>query len=149
MHGVQIFQNSDGETDAHGLEAEVQVAPSRRLRFLGNYSLARARLPDGLDVEDVPTQHGSLSAIYQWPAANLTVGAAARLVAGYRVTGGKDTFDPRVMADLNLVWSVLRSIDLELQLRNLLDERAKLPKHGLPDVPLPRFRALATLACGF
>ncbi|HXU82272.1 MAG TPA: TonB-dependent receptor [Polyangia bacterium] len=146
--GVQIFRNNDGDTRAQGLEAEVQVAPSRRLRFLGNYSLARARAPGDVDVEDVPTQHATLSGIFQWPAAHLTAGATARWVAGYRVTAGPDSHEPTVMADLNLVWSVLPSIDLELQLRNLLDERAKLPKHGRPDVPLPRFRALATLAVG-
>jgi len=146
---VNIFRNSDGEIDARGLEVEAQVAPSRHLRFLANYSLARARGPGGIDVEDVPTQHATLSAIHLWPAAHLTVGGAARYVAGYRVAAGRDSFAPRVMVDLNLVWSVLRSIDLELQVRNLLDERAKLPKHGRPDVPLPRFHVLGTVACGF
>ena len=147
--GVNIFRNSDGETDARGLEAELQVVPIRPLRFLGNYSLARARAPGDVDVEDVPTQHATLSAMYQWPAANLTIGAAARYVAGYRVMAARDLHHAVVMADLNIVWSILPSIDLELQARNLLDEREKLPKHGRPDVPLPRFRVLATLACGF
>ena len=154
LDGVQYqnlntFRNSDGETNARGMEAEVQVAPSRHLRFLANHSWARARDPGDHDVEDVPVQHASLATIYRLPAAPLTLAAVARWAQGYRVAGGKDARTNVVMGDINVVWSIARSFDFELALHNVLDQKAKLPKHGVPDVPLPRFHVVGTLVCGF
>ena len=39
--------------------------------------------------------------------------------------------------------------DLELKVRNVLDDTTRLPKRGHPDVPLPRRHLLLTLAWGF
>jgi outer membrane receptor for ferrienterochelin and colicins len=148
---LNIFVNGEGEADAHGFEAELRVAPTRRLRLFANHSWARARDPAGHDVEDVPTRHATLGAVYQAPSpwGRLTLGGAARWVQGFRVAAGKDSREEAVWADVNLVWSFSRWLDLELQARNVLGTSTKLPKHGVPDVPQPGFRLLGTLACGF
>ena len=154
LDGVQyqalnVFENSAGETDARGIETELQVAPTRQLRVLANHSWARARDANDHDVEDVPIQHATLAVIYRMAALPVTGSATVRWIRGYRVSAGPDSHDNAVLADLNLIWAVARGLALELQARNLLDDATKLPKHGLPDVPQPRFHLVASLACGF
>jgi outer membrane receptor for ferrienterochelin and colicins len=146
---VNVFENSQGETDARGIETEIQLAPTRSLRFLANHSWARARDRNDHDVEDVPSSHATLATIYQMTALPLTLAASARWVRGYRVSAGPDSHDNAVMADVNVVWAFARGFDFELQARNVFDDRTKLPKHGLPDVPQPRVHVVGTLACGF
>jgi outer membrane receptor for ferrienterochelin and colicins len=154
LDGVQyqalnIFENSEGEIDAKGIETEIQLAPTRRLRFLANHSWARTRDAQEHDVEDVPIWHATFATIYQMAALPVTLAASARWVRGYRVSAGKDSRDNSVMADVNAIWSLSQDFHLELQARNLLDDTTKLPKHGLPDVPQPRFRVITSLACRF
>jgi outer membrane receptor protein involved in Fe transport len=147
--GVNIFQNSPGDIDARGTEAEVQLAASVDLRFFGNYSWALARNDAGQHLEDVPVQTANLGVIYRIQPVGLTVAGALRWIDAYRATGGLAEPDGSVMVDLNAGWALGKGFRFELQARNLLDQHAKLPKHGVEDVPLPRFHLLGTLAYGF
>jgi outer membrane receptor for ferrienterochelin and colicins len=146
---LNTFENSEGEIDAKGIETEIQLAPTRRLRFLANHSWARARDAQDHDLEDVPIWHATFATIYRMAALPVTLAASARWIRGYRVSEGKDSHDNALMADLNAIWALAQDFDLELQARNLLDDATKLPKHGRPDVPQPRFRIIASLACRF
>jgi outer membrane receptor for ferrienterochelin and colicins len=146
--GVNIFQNSPGAIDAKGTEAEVQVAASVDLRMFGSYSWALARNDDGQHLEDVPVQTANLGVVYRIMPVGITVAGGVRWVDAYRAVGREEP-DGSVMVDLNAGWAFAKGFRFELQARNLLDQHAKLPKHGVEDVPLPRFHVLGTLAYGF
>jgi outer membrane receptor protein involved in Fe transport len=147
--GVNIFQNSPGDVDARGTEAEVQAAASVNLRLFASYAWALAKNDDGQHLEDVPVQTANLGVIYRIMPVGITVAGALRWIDAYRATGGRDEADGSVLLDLNAGWAFAKGFRFELQARNVLDQHAKLPKHGVEDVPLPRFHVLGTLAYGF
>jgi outer membrane receptor protein involved in Fe transport len=147
--GVNIFQNSPGDLDAEGVEAEVSLATSRDLRLFGSYAWARAKDASGDQLEDVPVQKLNLGVIYRVVPARLTLAAALRWVDAYRVRTDIDEPEGSLMLDLNAGWDFGGRYRLEVQARNVLDQEAKLPKHGRADVPLPPVRVLGTLACAF
>jgi outer membrane receptor for ferrienterochelin and colicins len=147
--GVNIFQNAAGQTDALGVEAEMQIAPTRNLRFLASYSWAHAEDAMNQDLEDVPIQHATAGAIYRMPRLRLTASATSRWVSGYRSKLAGERPPGFFISDLNLIWGLTRALDFELQVRNVFDHRAKLPKHGRLDVPLPGVNVRGTVAYGF
>lgn len=151
FEGVNIFQNTPGSTNARGVEVEAQVRPIDDLLLRANYSWALARSPSGRTPQDVPTHKINAAASYTVRPIKLTATLVGRYITGWRVIDPATTTPPGgfALVDANLVWSFSRYADLELQVRNLLNRRVKLPKNGLPDVPLPGASYFATLAFGF
>lgn len=146
---VNIFQNSSGDVDARGTEAELQLAANRDLRFFGSYSWALAKTDQGQHLEDVPVQMATLGAVFRLTPAKLTLAGAMRWIDAYRATGILSEPAGSTMVDLNVGWAFAKGFRLEVQARNVLNQDAKLPKHGVEDVPLPHFHVLGTLAYGF
>ena len=158
--GQNIFRNSELDINALGAEVNAQVAPWPQLRLLANYAWARARTEQPLgmgpldaDVQDVPVRKANGAILYRLRRPiDLRVAAIARWVDEYRVSGDGQRPPGGLTLDTNLVWGLDRvlggdvPLSVELQLRNLLDDRNKLPKNGRPDVPVTGRRLMVTLA---
>ena len=159
--GQNIFRNSEGDITAVGGEVHAQVAFSPDLRLLANYAWARARTerPGAMgtvtaDVQDVPVYKANGAVIGRLRRALDTRAAlVARWAGPYRVSEPIERPPGSLTLDANLVLGLERVIgadvhlplSLELQVRNILDDRGKLPKNGLPDVPLTGRRLMVTL----
>jgi outer membrane receptor protein involved in Fe transport len=148
--GVNIAVNANGQTVAYGGEGEVQVAPNRQLRVIANYAWAKAqiRVPTGPDLqaEDVPVAKLNGAVIYDAPSpVLLRASLVGRWVQAYRSATGKET-DGNFTLDANLVKDLPAGFSLWVQGRNILNQKAKLPKHGVPDVPLPGASVLFSLS---
>ena len=148
--GVNIAYNANGETVAYGGEGEVQVAPNRQIRLIGNYAWAKAqvRIPSAPDVqaEDVPVSKLNGAIIYDAPAPlSLRASLVGRWVQAYRSATGPQP-DGNFTLDANLVKDLPAGFAIWAQVRNMLNQQAKLPKHGLQDVPLPGVSALFSIS---
>jgi outer membrane receptor for ferrienterochelin and colicins len=146
--GINIQVNTKGETTAYGGEVELQVMPISSLRLIANYATAKAELeqpgPDP-EIVDVPL-HKINGAIQYLAAAPIDLKAAlvARWVTGYRAVG--PDVDGRFALDLNLVKELPAGFALWAQLRNLTNDRTKLPKGGKEDVPVAGTTAFFSLS---
>jgi outer membrane receptor for ferrienterochelin and colicins len=150
---VNIFANANGETEAYGGETELQVVPVRPLRLIANYAWARAKLrvpgARATDAEDVPVGKLNGAIVYDAPAPlKLRASVVGRWVQAYRSTSGKLADEPEgnVTLDANLVKDLPAGFALWAQVRNILNQDAKLPKHGVEDVPLPKTSVLFSLS---
>jgi outer membrane receptor protein involved in Fe transport len=148
--GQNIAVNANGETVAYGGEGEIQIAPNRQVRFIANYAWAKAqvRIPDAKDLqaEDVPVSKLNGAIIYDAPApVSLRASLVGRWVQAYRSATGPQA-DGNFTLDANLVKDLPAGFSVWAQVRNILNQKAKLPKHGLEDVPLPGATALFSLS---
>jgi outer membrane receptor for ferrienterochelin and colicins len=147
---LNIFANSKGVTVARGTEVEVTGALNADTRVFANHAYARALYfptgeSSGQELVDVPVHKLNVGASYRLPAPiDLTAEGIGKYVSGYR-TGEEPPLPPSLVLDANLVWRLSSHTALELMGRNLLGQSYKLPKNGLPDVPMPDRSVHATL----
>ncbi|WLT30499.1 TonB-dependent siderophore receptor [Geothrix sp. PMB-07] len=138
VSGVNVFQNSNGTTKAKGVELELQATAGSWASWF-NYSVAKAETPTGGEVEDVPTQKANfiLNRQFEW-GVPLQATLMAHWVKDWTQA---DPAKPRVEGfttlDARFGMPHTQGLSLTLQVRNLTDKRYKLPKHGVPDVPMP------------
>jgi outer membrane receptor for ferrienterochelin and colicins len=135
-----IFVNTPGKTVAYGGEGELQVAPLRSLRLIANYAWAKAelRVPGpNVEVEDVPVQKLNGAVLYTGGAPiGLKASLAGKWVSSYRAAKGPNA-DGRFTVDLNVVKDLFAGFSIWAQVRNILNDKTKLPKGGKQDVPVP------------
>jgi outer membrane receptor for ferrienterochelin and colicins len=144
---VNYFVNASGKTKAFGGEGELTVVPVPSLKLIANYAFAKARLdrPGPDTVVDVPVM--KLNAAVEYLAVapiDLSAALVARWISAYRAVG-PDT-DGRFALDLNLQKSLPAGFALWAQLKNLTNDRTKLPKGGREDVPVPGITALFSIS---
>jgi outer membrane receptor protein involved in Fe transport len=146
-----VFANTPGKVSARGAEIEVAVAASADARLFANYAYARATLDPYLpgtagakNLADVPVHRINAGASYrvEWPL-DLTGTLVAKWVNRYRTAAPTPEAPappaPRgqLVVDANAIARLTEHASLELMVRNLGGASYKLPRIGVPTVPMP------------
>ncbi|MFN8670648.1 MAG: TonB-dependent receptor [Candidatus Sericytochromatia bacterium] len=133
-----IFVNSEGVIQASGVEAETSVALNKDFNFFANYSFAQALDSKGKELNDIPIHKANFGINYTLNAPfNLNSSLVGKWISDYRVTDSKlNRPSGNFTLDLNFSSRLLDNLTAEFQIRNLLDMKYKLPKNGLPDIPM-------------
>lgn len=152
-----IFVNSSGQVKTQGFEGDIQYYLNRDFKLFANYAFAMAKSfsTDPKDstkqvesfLNDIPVQKANLGINYTLTAPfHLSSSLIGRWVSDYRVADTKITAPAgNFVLDLNLTSQLTSQIMAEVQVRNILDQKYKLPKNGIPDVPMPGRTFLFTL----
>jgi outer membrane receptor for ferrienterochelin and colicin len=166
LNNARVFSNSTGMIKAKGFEAEVQILPVRNLMLKANYSYAKATDSLGNQLGNVPTSKLNGIATYSIMAPEeISFTLVGRWIANYR-SGVVHPFlknngfaqDNSLMPgfkvfDLNIVGKVTNTINVELQVRNLLNTKIITPtgivNSGMLNVPYPGRSFLVTMAFKF
>jgi outer membrane receptor protein involved in Fe transport len=150
MRGVNVFENSSGTTKAKGVELELQLASGYWASWF-NYSLAKAVTPTGGEVEDVPTQKANfvLNRQFEWGVPLQATFIAHWVKDWTQANPALPKLDGYTTLDARFGMPHTQGLSLTLQVRNLADKRYKLPKHGLPDVPMPGRTSIIELSMRF
>ena len=136
---ANIFINSDGVIQASGVEAESSFAINKDFNFFANYSFAQAVDSKSKELNDIPIHKANLGINYtlNFPF-NLNSSLVGKWISDYRISDPKLTRPTgNLTLDLNFSSKLTSGLTAELQIRNILDSKYKLPKNGLQDIPMP------------
>lgn len=176
--GQAIVQNIDGKITAKGFEIEAQVQPIKNFKIGGNFSSARAVMPDvvvgggkisGGDAFNVPTNKwNAMATYYVYVPVKMSFTLVASTIQSYRVGGftpwsgdGSSTpgkydinslYGGQTLIDLNMTGEVTPDLSIELQVRNLANTEYITPAFFASrqlNVPGAPRTFLATLAYKF
>lgn len=139
--GFGQFINKTGQIKTYGGELETRLGLGSKLELLMNYSFARAVNAEGSELNDVPTHKANMILMHTlFKPFDLKSALVLRWIDRYRVANHppNPTYPGNTALDLNFLSTLRESLDLSFQIKNVLDRKYKLPKSGVPDVPLPQ-----------
>jgi len=145
---VNIFINSANWVEADGYEFENKLILANNFEIFANFSHAMAKDQDNNSLSDIPTNKVNVGIGYLVEGINTRFTLINKWIESYTKVDNTTT-DGNNVLDLNIISSVSKNINLELQVKNLADAEYKLPKTGLPDVPMPRRTYIASVNVSF
>lgn len=139
MLNENVFINSSNKITGDGIELELHFIPQNNVKFYLNYSYALAKDSDEMYLYDVPSQKGNIGLSYGFfYPTHINFSVIGRWVKDFRVGDNLlDNPDGYFIIDFNSVFSLTKKVEAEIQIENLLDKKYKLPKTGIPDIPMP------------
>jgi len=166
LNNARIFSNLAGTIKSKGFETEAQLIPTKHLMIKANYSYAKAIDQQGNQLGNVPTSklNGYLTYTFTSPV-ELSITLVGRWLVNYRagvvhpfISTSGFAQDNSLMPgykvfDMNIIGKITNNMNLELQVRNILNSKIITPtgiiNSGMLNVPYPGRSFLATVAFKF
>lgn len=127
--GPLYYKNANGETKSQGIEVDVAFALNKDLKVFANYAFADTKTNDSIQFLLVPDHKINLGVSYKLPIEQFpaTISVISKNAVNYYVSSsGYDnnkTVKGYNFVDLNLQLPVKEGISLEIQTRNILDQK--------------------------
>lgn len=141
------FTNRPGVIKAQGFEFDLKARLGKQWILLYNVAYAESKDQEGKELPSIPTFKTNLGATFtysqQFPLAITLVG---KYMSGFTNQSNGTAYPARLIADLNIMFPLISNLSGELQVRNLLDDKAILPSSGVPGAGRS---IMATLAMKF
>jgi len=129
-----IERETIGESNVQGIDFESKVELTSSLSLTGGYSYMKSEvvsgtLRDGSSIEGkefttAPRQMASLWGHYTLPSMNMSVGLGMRYIDSYFFdVGNTKSSDSATLFDTSLTYQLDKATDLNLNVRNLLNEQ--------------------------
>ncbi len=147
-NNVSYYTNTSGNTNARGVEANVQYVLSNEVKAFVGYDWALAKDDSGFYVADVPLSTTRAGVYYKVPVpwyASLFV--CGKYISSYNVADQKVQDDPtgNFVLDAKLSSILSDNLRLDVQVKNVTDRKYKWPQNGVPEVSQPGRNVLVSL----
>ncbi len=141
------FTNRPGIIKAQGFEFDLKARLGKQWIALYNIAYAESKDQEGKKLPSIPTFKTNLGATFTYSQKfPLAVTVVGKYMSGFTDQINGFSYPSRLIADLNVMLPLISNLSAELQVRNVLDDKAAIPSSGVPGAGRS---VLATLAMKF
>lgn len=141
------FTNRPGIIKAQGFEFDLKARLGKQWILLYNIAYAQSKDQEGKELPSIPTFKTNLGATFTYSQHfPLAVTAVGKYMSGFTDQSVGADYPSRLIVDLNVMVPLISNLSAEVQVRNVLDDKAVLPSSRVPGAGRS---FLATLAMKF